>query len=162
MSCPCGSGLGLEACCGPIIDGSRAAPTAEALMRSRYTAYALKKTEYITATHDPETRDDVDEEGTRDWAARTTWQSLEILETKAGGPSDDEGEVEFVAHFADEKGRSVAHHERSTFAKRDGRWYFVDGVTPKQAPARRTEPKVGRNDACPCGSGKKYKKCHGR
>jgi SEC-C motif-containing protein len=162
MSCPCGADLALEACCGPIIDGTRAAPTAEALMRSRYSAYALKKTEHILATHDPATRDDVDDDGAREWAARATWKSLEILDTVAGGPDDEQGEVEFVAHFVDEKGRDVAHHERSTFTKRDGRWYFVDGVTPKQAPQKRTEPKVGRNDPCPCGSGKKFKKCHGR
>jgi SEC-C motif-containing protein len=130
-------------------------------MRSRYSAYALKKIEHIFATHDPETRDDVDETGTRDWAARTTWQSLEIVGTKDGGPNDDHGEVEFIARFADEKGRDLSHHERSTFVRREGRWYFVDGVTPKQAPAKRSEPKVGRNDPCPCGSGKKYKKCHG-
>mgnify|MGYP001448979805 CR=1 FL=1 len=67
----------------------------------------------------------------------------------------DHGEVEFIARFADDKGRELSHHERSTFVRRDGRWYFVDGVTPKQAPTKRTEP-------CPCGSGKKYKKCHGR
>jgi SEC-C motif-containing protein len=160
MSCPCGSGRELQDCCGPIIDGTPAA-TAEALMRSRYSAYALKKTAHILATHDPATRADVDEDGTRDWAARTTWKALEIVDTKAGGPNDDTGEVEFVARFADENGRELTHHERSTFVRRDGYWYFVDGVTPKQAPARRTEAKVGRNDPCPCGSGKKYKKCHG-
>ena len=131
-------------------------------MRSRYSAYALKKTDHILATHDPETRDDVDDAATRDWAARTTWQSLEIVDTKDGGPDDDHGEVEFIARFADEKGRDLSHHERSTFVRREGRWYFVDGVTPKQAPQKRSEPKVGRNEPCPCGSGKKYKKCHGR
>jgi SEC-C motif-containing protein len=162
MSCPCGSGLELSACCGPIIDGSRFAATPEALMRSRYSAYALQKTEHILATHDPETRDDVDDAATRDWAARTTWQSLEIVDSKDGGPNDDHGEVEFIARFADEKGRELSHHERSTFVRREGRWYFVDGVTPKQAPQKRSEPKVGRNEPCPCGSGKKYKKCHGR
>ncbi|OGR78906.1 MAG: hypothetical protein A2X32_00410 [Elusimicrobia bacterium GWC2_64_44] len=35
------------------------------------------------------------------------------------------------------------------------------GETVKVETVRREEPKVGRNDACPCGSGKKYKKCHG-
>jgi SEC-C motif-containing protein len=130
-------------------------------MRSRYTAYALRKVEHILATHDPETRAGVDLKETQDWAERTTWQSLQILDTKGGEPGNDRGEVEFVARFRDEKGRELSHHERSTFVRRDGQWYFADGVTPKQAPARRNEPKVGRNDPCPCGSGKKYKKCHG-
>ena len=151
----------LEACCGPIIAGSQPAKTAEALMRSRYTAYATKQIDHVLATHDPQTRDDIDESGTRDWAARTTWQSLEIVGTKDGGPSDDRGEVEFVARFQDERGRDLVHHELSTFAKRDGRWYFVEGVSPKQPPAKRAAPKVGRNDPCPCGSGKKHKRCCG-
>ena len=162
MTCPCGSGLELEACCGPIIAGERRAATPEALMRSRYTAYALREVDHILATHDPETRAQVDPKETRDWAERTSWQSLQILDTQGGGPADDRGEVEFVARFRDEKGRELSHHERSTFVRRDGQWYFADGVAPKPAPARRSEPKVGRNDPCPCGSGKKFKKCHGK
>src|SRR5262245_36890559 len=123
MTCPGGSGAALEACCGPIIAGKRPAPTAAALMRSRYTAYATKQIDRVLATHDPETREEVDEAGTRSWAARTTWQSLEIVSTKDGGPEDEAGEVEFVARFQDERGRDLVHHERSTFVKREGRWY---------------------------------------
>jgi SEC-C motif-containing protein len=160
MACPCGTGLELEACCGSIISGARAAPTAEALMRSRYTAYALKNAEYVVQSHDPEQRDDTDLDATRDWAERTTWLGLEVLDTEAGGPDDDEGVVEFVARFADAQGREHRHHERSTFVRRDGRWYFQDGKMV-QAPVTRGAPKVGRNDPCPCGSGKKHKKCCG-
>jgi SEC-C motif domain protein len=160
MTCPCGTGLELEACCGSIISGARPAPTPEALMRSRYTAYAQKNAVYIVDSHDPESRDDTDFAATRDWAERTTWLGLEVLGTKAGGADDERGEVEFVARFADEQGREHSHHERSTFVRRDGLWYFQDGKVVPPPPVTRA-PKVGRNDPCPCGSGKKHKKCCG-
>jgi SEC-C motif-containing protein len=159
MTCPCGSGAELDACCGPLLAGGKA-PTPEALMRSRYSAYATGKIDYILETHDPETRSRLDRSETQDWADRTTWTGLEILQTRGGGENDDEGEVEFRAHFRDEEDRERVHHERSTFVRRDGRWYFHDGEMVKAAPVARA-PKVGRNDPCPCGSGKKYKKCCG-
>jgi SEC-C motif domain protein len=159
MKCPCGSDLELAACCEPILSGERPAQTAEALMRSRYTAYARKDVAYIAASHDPETRSAVDEEAVRDWAQRAEWQGLEILATQAGGERDDHGEVEFVARFRDERGRELRHHERSSFVRREGRWYYHDGATPRPTTATREAPKVGRNDPCPCGSGKKHKKC---
>jgi SEC-C motif-containing protein len=162
MKCPCGTDLAFEACCGPLISGERQAPTAEALMRSRYSAYARKNTQYVVDSHDPETRADLDAEATRGWAERTEWLKLEVLATRAGGETDDTGEVEFVARFRDERDREHSHHERSTFIRRDGRWYYQDGVTPQKTPVTRAMPKVGRNDACPCGSGKKYKKCCGQ
>lgn len=160
MPCPCGSGNDFEACCGPLIAGSQPAATAEALMRSRYTAYSLRNVPYIIATHDPDTRATLDQEATQGWAARTEWQSLRILDTRAGGPDDDAGEVEFEAHFRDERGGEHVHHERSSFVRRDGVWFFHDGELVKPVPEKRG-PKVGRNDPCPCGSGKKFKKCCG-
>jgi SEC-C motif domain protein len=161
MKCPCGTDLALEACCGPIVAGERAAATAESLMRSRYTAYFQKKANYIIDSHDPATRGDIDPDATADWARRTEWLKLEVLSTKAGGENDTDGEVEFVARYRDERGREHSHHERSSFVKSDGRWYYHDGTMQRQAPITRSSPKVGRNDACPCGSSKKYKKCCG-
>jgi SEC-C motif domain protein len=161
VQCPCGTELELDACCGPIIAGQRSAPTAEALMRSRYTAYARKDVDYVFASHDPSTRDELDEAATRDWAARTEWLKLDVIATEAGGEGDDHGVVEFVASFRDERGRALEHRERSTFIRREGRWYYQDGDVPRQAPIARATPKVGRNDPCPCGSGKKHKKCCG-
>jgi SEC-C motif domain protein len=161
MKCPCGTELELDACCGPIIAGKRPAATAEALMRSRYSAYAQKNAAYIIESHDPETRGELEPDATRQWADRTQWLQLEVLATEAGGEHDQNGEVEFVARFRDERGQEHSHHERSTFVRREGRWYFHDGVIQPQAPIKRAEPKVGRNDPCPCGSGKKYKKCCG-
>src|SRR5690349_6659067 len=99
MQCPCGSELGLEACCGPAISGERPAPTAEALMRSRYTAYTQKKGSYIVETHDPDSREEVDEKATQRWAEETECLQLQVLSTKDGGEKDERGEVEFVARF---------------------------------------------------------------
>jgi SEC-C motif domain protein len=158
--CPCGSGLPYSKCCGRYIDGGETPSTAEALMRSRYTAYTMARIEYISETHDPKTRDQHDPEEARGWAEGVEWQGLEILNTDAGGPEDKKGIVDFVARFENEDGEQE-HRERSTFVKRDDRWYFADGKPLGPATVRRESPKVGRNDPCPCGSGKKFKKCHG-
>ena len=158
--CPCGSSDAFDACCGPYIRGERAAPTAEALMRSRYTAYASAEVGYITRTHDPETLDQHDEDQAREWAEGSEWLGLEILWTTAGDADSEEGEVEFVARYraGDEEHE---HRERSSFVRRGGQWYFHDGRV-MGPPQRRVEARVGRNDPCPCGSGKKFKKCCGR
>ena len=75
-----------------------------------------------------------------------------------GQPEDAEGFVEFKAYYT-LGGEDVTHHEVASFRKEDGAWYFVEGEPVRQQPFVREEPKVGRNDPCPCGSGKKYKKC---
>jgi len=159
MGCPCG-GASFETCCGPYLKGERPAPTAEALMRSRYTAYTVQEIDYVLGTHDPASRDEVDREGAATWAREADWQGLEIVATEAGGEADDAGVVEFIARYA-AKGAAVAHHERSTFKRIDGRWYERDRAMVRPKPVVREGAKVGRNDPCPCGSGKKYKKCHG-
>jgi SEC-C motif-containing protein len=129
-------------------------------MRARYTAYARANIDYITATHDPKTRRQHDPEQARAWAEGSEWLGLEILSTEEGGPEDSEGTVEFVARYRNDEGEEE-HRERSFFVKRDGAWYFSDGKPLGPKPIRLAGPKVGRNDPCPCGSGKKYKKCCG-
>ncbi len=161
MACYCGNEPSFEECCGRYLEGDAKPDTAEALMRSRYCAYVIENIDYVVATHDPATSDEVDEEGAAKWAHDADWQGLEIVSTDKGGPSDDEGEVEFIARYTLE-GTVYAHHERSTFRRIDGAWYYVDGDMVRPKPVRRDSPKVGRNEPCPCGSGKKYKKCHGR
>lgn len=156
-ACPCGSGNALDACCGPILSGSVPAPTAAALMRSRYSAFATGNIDYLEQTLLPETRHDFDRKEISDWAANSEWTGLEIRSTEAGAENDTEGFVEFVAHFRMD-GKDYVHHETSSFTRRDGRWWYVDGT---RGPRPRTAAKVGRNDPCPCGSGKKYKKCCG-
>jgi SEC-C motif domain protein len=127
-------------------------------MRSRYSAYVLGEIDYIIATHDAGGAE-VDREATEQWAKTAEWLGLEIRATEGGGPDDATGMVEFVARYRD-KGHDLAHHERSTFRRHDGRWRYVDGVQVKPPPVR-AEPRAGRNDPCPCGSGKKFKRCHG-
>ncbi|MEW8683176.1 MAG: YchJ family metal-binding protein, partial [Candidatus Thiodiazotropha endolucinida] len=72
----------------------------------------------------------------------------------------EEASVEFIATYK-EGGMVRPHHEISRFLKQDGVWYFVDGQLVAPKTEKRHQPKVGRNDPCPCGSGKKYKKCCG-
>ncbi|MBI2374246.1 MAG: SEC-C domain-containing protein [Deltaproteobacteria bacterium] len=130
-------------------------------MRSRYTAYATGEVDHVIASHDPRTRKELDRNDMERWSRESTWKGLRILSTSGGGEPDQEGRVEFVAMYDDANGRPVGHHENARFERIDGRWYFVDGDIVEKQPFRREQPKVGRNDPCPCGSGKKYKKCHG-
>jgi SEC-C motif-containing protein len=159
--CPCGSGRAFADCCGPYIAGSDEPPTAEALMRARYTAHTRAQLDYIQHTHDAETRADIDRDATARWAQRADWLGLEIRHVEAGGEHDDAGAVEFIAHYRD-KGERKRHHELARF-KRDhaGHWVYVDGEAPEPTTVRRASPRVGRNDPCPCNSGRKYKKCCG-
>lgn len=159
MQCPCQSGVKYSHCCEPLIKGKKQAETAEQLMRARYTAYTQIQMDFIEQTHDPKTSQDIDMQGSREWAQTTNWDGLEIIETAQGGVDDEVGTVEFKATFLTEEGPQI-HHELSQFHKRDGVWYYSDSSQPSQTVVR-VSPKVGRNDPCPCGSGKKYKKCCG-
>lgn len=159
MKCPCQSGVKYSHCCEPLIKGKKQAETAEQLMRARYTAYTQIQMDFIEQTHDPKTSQDIDMQGSREWAQTTNWDGLEIIETAQGGVDDEVGTVEFKATFLTEEGPQI-HHELSQFHKRDGVWYYSDSSQPSQTVVR-ASPKVGRNDPCPCGSGKKYKKCCG-
>ena len=161
QNCKCCSGKTYEECCEPLLTGIRKAETAEELLRSRYCAYANTEIDYIYNSIHPSKREDFDKQSISDWSERSDWHELEIVEVENGGPDDEAGTVEFVAHYS-EDGEKKTHHELATFEKEDGEWFFVDGqgVMPKQYV--RPEPKVGRNDPCPCGSGKKYKKCCGK
>jgi SEC-C motif-containing protein len=158
--CPCGSNAAYDACCGPLIKGERSAETAEQLMRSRYSAYVKHEIAYLGSSLHPDHRADFNEKSTRAWAEGAEWRGLEILQTVGGGPEDNEGKVEFIASFA-EKGTTREHHELSTFRKEAGTWYLVSGETLPVKQVVRDAPKTGRNDPCPCGSGRKFKKCCG-
>jgi SEC-C motif domain protein len=158
--CPCASGKPFAECCEPIIKGVRIADTAEALMRSRYSAYVKTEVDHVIKTTSPDQRDGLDERATRAWSMHAKWHSLQIVSTEKGGPQDEDGTVEFIASYT-EAGTFKTHHERGAFKKKDGQWYYVEGEMVKTKPVVRETPKVGRNDPCPCGSGKKYKKCHG-
>ncbi len=161
MQCPCTSGKSFDQCCAPVIAGTQKAPTAEALMRSRYTAFATGAVDWIIDSQIPEGRPFTDRTATEEWSKRSTWKGMQVLQTQQGGPDDEEGLVEFKA-FYELGGEDIIHHEIASFRKLDGAWHFVDGVEMKPRPFKRTQPKVGPNDPCPCGSGKKHKKCCGK
>lgn len=157
--CPCTSGLEFEDCCGPIIDGTKKAPTAEALMRSRYTAYCVKNIDHVEKTHAPGGEDDFDRAVAEDMANNVNWVGLKIGRKTGGEEGDSEGTVEFWAQYKHE-GMLQGHHEISSFKRINGEWLYIDGILNPPVEQRRVE-KVGRNDPCTCGSGKKYKKCCG-
>jgi SEC-C motif-containing protein len=121
-ACPCGSGRRYSQCCQPWHDGA-AAPTAEALMRSRYTAYVLGMEGYLLSTWHPSTRPeklDLQAEGQPKWLGLTVKLHL---------PAGDAAQVEFVARYR-EGGRGHRLHEISRFVREDGRWSYVDGDFP--------------------------------
>jgi SEC-C motif-containing protein len=120
--CPCGRGEAFDDCCGPVLRGERPAATAEALMRSRYTAFAVGDAAYLLRSWHPRTRP---ADLTLDPAQR--WLFLEVTRTDRGGLFDDTGTVEFVAHYRDADGRGTLH-EASRFARSDGAWVYLDGT----------------------------------
>lgn len=160
--CSCGSGVAYEACCEPVIEGKQPAATAEALMRARYTVYAKDRIAFLGESLTDEQRSDFSEDDSRRWAESSEWLGLEIIRTEEGGANDDAGEVEFIARFRERKsGEEQAHHEKALFKKDAGAWLYDGFVPSKGHTVRRETPKIGRNDPCSCGSGKKFKKCCG-
>jgi len=154
--CPCCSGISYKKCCEPYISGKEIPPTAEKLMRSRYVAYSQQNNQYILDTWHSSTRPDIPNPAED---RNVEWIGLKILSTDMGGPDDTKGYVEFRARCR-VKGEAGGLDEASEFVKEDGRWFYVDGSTIQ--PQKNSGSKVGRNDPCPCGSGKKYKKCCGK
>ncbi|MDR0636977.1 MAG: YchJ family protein [Treponema sp.] len=159
-SCPCGSGRSYAECCEPYITGARLPHTAEALMRSRYSAYVEHAIDYILETCAKDNKNPIDLKQTKEWSEQSRWLGLKILSVEKGAVSDTEGSVEFEAIY-ERNGLKDVHHEKAQFKKQDGKWLYDEGnIVPKTIV--RSSPKIGRNDPCPCGSGKKYKHCHGR
>lgn len=121
--CPCGSGDGFAACCGPLVEDGVPAATAVQLMRSRYTAFVLGREDHLWRTWHPRTRPPEVEVGGFEWTGLT------VLDVVAGGRDDDHGEVEFEARFAGSAGPDVMR-ERSRFERRGGRWTYLEGSDP--------------------------------
>jgi len=141
--CLCGSGARYAECCQPLHRG-QAAATPEALMRSRYAAFVLQMADYLKATWHPDTRP-----ATLTLDNSPDWASLQILDSHEDG---NQGMVHFRAIYRAGSGWGFLE-EKSDFVKEDGRWYYLKGDTSEG------QLKPGRNDRCPCGSGKKYKAC---
>ena len=159
--CPCGSGKAYSDCCESIISGKKLAPTAEALMRARYSAYVKHEIDFIAESCvRREGENDIDMEETRRWSEESQWLGLKIHSVKQGGPSDEEGLVEFSATYT-RNNMKDEHREIAGFKKVDGKWLYAEGNLATTTVVR-ASPKVGRNDPCTCGSGKKYKHCCGK
>ncbi len=161
--CHCGSQRPLAACCGPYLLGEALAPTAEALMRSRYSAFCQGNIDYLIATHRVPHRATERLELSKS-VKNTRWVNLLIISTQKGKARDKTGIVEFVAAYrpislliesasaGDPLSNVRQLHERSQFVKEGKCWlYTVGDILPAYAP-KRTQP-------CWCGSGKKYKQC---
>jgi len=152
QSCPCGRDETFEKCCQPFLTHSAFASTPSTLMRSRYSAYVTKNADYLLATWHADCQAARWRESLEEGFATTKWLGLNVIDALPG-KNADEGYVEFAARFQEQGSEAVQLvHERSRFLRVNERWYYIDGVKPQS----------GRNDSCPCGSGKKYKKCCGR
>ena len=121
--CPCDSEIAYSACCGKYIEQGISAPNAEALMRSRYTAYTQCNVTYLLKTWFEKTRPELDEKV----LGETVWTGLEVIEHK---PGLKRSLVEFKAQYVNEHDQEAVLHERSTFKKVKNRWYYVDGDFP--------------------------------
>jgi len=125
-SCPCKSSLLYSVCCQRFIEGKEIAPTAEKLMRSRYTAFTQANADYLMNTHHSSTRPLKEKKQIKKWAASVQWLGLQILRTQAGLETVTEGMVEFKAIYQ-ESGKLSYIHEVSEFIKEEGKWYYVKG-----------------------------------
>ncbi len=154
--CFCGSGIDYNGCCGRFIDGGQSASTAEELLRSRYTAHATKKIDYIISTVHPDNKEDKNRESLEVWLDNASWHGFNIVSVDI--KSDDLTFIEFTAESTF-KGNHDIHREISEFRKVDGKWYFLTARTPNTEQVINENKNISANDKCPCGSGKKYKKC---
>ena len=154
--CLCSSELPYNECCGLYHANEKNPPNAEALMRSRFTAYAMHNGDYLKATWDskkcPESIDFSKDEA--------EWQCLEIVDTKKGGIKDSKGIVEFKAYYLI-NGEEMVMNEISRFKKVAGRWLYLDGMVKSVGKLNQTQNQ-GKNAPCSCGSGKKFKRCCGK
>ena len=158
--CPCKSGKTFGECCGPIIAGTVKAESAEAVMRARYTSYVTGDIDYLKTSATKAVQEEFDEAASKAWSRAAEWHGLEIIKTEGGRKGDKKGVVEFRALYT-ANNEFCNHHEVSNFVLEKDGWKFDSGELVGEKPIVREEPKVGRNDPCPCGSGKKYKKCCG-
>lgn len=147
--CPCLSGQIYLTCCGPYHQKQAIAPTAEGLMRSRYTAFVMQLSGYLQDTHHVSTRPSESSEESYINLAETPWLGLTLLDIEQ---QDDSATVEFVAFYKDQPIGQL--HERSRFIKEHGSWFYLDGQFLAAIA-------LAKKSACFCGSGKKLKHCHG-
>ena len=128
MNCHCDSMLPFANCCQPLLEGKKEAPTALALMRSRYSAHVEKNADYIWKTYGELQRKSLSIEQLQKGIEQITWQELEILRIVRGRPDDDYGEVEFVAHYL-QQNMPMSMMEHSFFQKEQDQWKYIGQIT---------------------------------
>ena len=146
--CPCGSGSAYSSCCQPILNDHRLAVTAEMLMRSRYTGFVQQHAEHLQSSWHEKTRPktlNFDDHP-------VVWLGLEIDSCRGGLADDSTGTVDFTCSYL-ENGQLCKLQEVSEFLKEDGLWYYLQGK------CKVAKEKIARNTECPCGSGRKFKRC---
>lgn len=125
--CPCTSKKPYDRCCGPFHAGTAAPETAELLMRSRFSAYALGKVDYLIATRPEAKRAEENRDELIQYCKSVQCVGLKIVSKEKGGPADETGVVTFHASLQ-AQGRRSLHIETSAFARENGKWVYVDGV----------------------------------
>jgi SEC-C motif-containing protein len=152
--CPCGSGKTFAECCEPIIKRQRVAETAEQVMRSRFTAHVIGAEEHLHRTYVPTVKTPYVAEA--ETGEPMQWTRL-VIHSHEPEVRPGMSYVDFTAYYR-EGDAEKAMHEKSEFLHQEGEWLFNRPIRQGPAPVK-TAVKVGRNDPCPCGSGKKYKNC---
>lgn len=175
LECPCGCMVEgsngkacrklFSVCCKPFIQGDAKPDHCEQLMRSRYTAYSMGEADYLIKTWHPSKQTQLNRSDLLQSAKETQWLSLEVIKS---AQKDAFGTVEFNAFYQNREINSVPEHARdkgvnclhevSRFEKIADQWFYLDGKVDGELDSS-NQVKVGRNDLCPCGSGKKFKKC---
>tara|TARA_Y100001933_G_C18739965_1_gene455394 strand:- start:23 stop:565 length:543 start_codon:yes stop_codon:yes gene_type:complete len=146
-SCPCSSGKLLSACCSPILADHALARTPEQLMRSRYTAFVYQDSIHLLRSWDIPSRPQ-----SLNFDDTIVWLELDIEEAPLPSPSDDFGYVRFKATFI-QNDCYVKMKEKSVFVRKNNLWFYLRGELQKE------ETPISLKSQCPCGSGKKYKRC---
>ncbi|HBY38178.1 MAG TPA: zinc chelation protein SecC [Alteromonas sp.] len=149
-SCYCCSSKPYEKCCAPYHSGAQTPPTPEALMRSRYAAYCIQDWPYILKTYAEKSREGLTEAMLAEHADEQTWLHLSIVPS----PALTSHQVEFKAYYAIAK-QCFVLHETSDFETEAGEWRYTTGLLHDDTG----KLSIGRNDACLCDSGKKFKQC---
>ncbi|MCF6340022.1 MAG: SEC-C domain-containing protein [Sulfurimonas sp.] len=135
MNCYCGHNINYDECCGAILDAKKTASTPHELTRSRYCAFVKSNIEYLNSTS-------LNNEKIKK-LSYIKWLKLDVIDSY-------ENIVEFKAYYRD-SGNIHVLHEKSSFVKQNGKWFYIDGEIYNS--------KINRNENCPCGSKKKFKKC---
>lgn len=152
--CNCGSDIPFQNCCEPYLLGVSLPSSPEALMRSRFTAYARNDMQYVLDTYSASQRISLSVNLLTESAANTKWTKLRVHKAETIG---DKGIVEFTAFYLERKHMGRLH-ETSQFVKEMDKWVYDKGDIHDDSGLQ----KVTRNDACLCGSGKKFKACCGK